>query len=280
MTLFKVHKTRTTAFRPQSDGLAERLNRSLQECMKALLTESCDHNLSDWDERLPEALFAYNTRVQSSTGFTPFRLQYGREARLPTDLTGTVPASDEHEPFKFAAEARKRIRAEQEIARRHLGQASKRQKELYDRKVYGKPYSAGDRVMFYYDAIRPGCSRKFWIFWRGPYVVKKRLSETTYRIQLENGDQRTRRVAHFNKLAPYRGQMQLVGQREQENSANSDDEDDGIPVYRSEERPPGAPPRRTQPERVRQPPRVYVPETGQWERRAPLTAIVTRHRIQ
>jgi len=34
--------------------------------------------LSEWDEHLPAAVFAYNTSEQRSTKYTPFFLMYGR----------------------------------------------------------------------------------------------------------------------------------------------------------------------------------------------------------
>ena len=40
----------------------------------------------DWDLILPYVGFAYNTTKQESTGFSPFYLLYGREAKLPLDM--------------------------------------------------------------------------------------------------------------------------------------------------------------------------------------------------
>ena len=77
-----IKKTRTTAYHPQSDGLVERFNRTLQS-MLATTTES---HPATWENHLQKVVMAYNTSVQSSTGYTPFFLMLGREARLPADL--------------------------------------------------------------------------------------------------------------------------------------------------------------------------------------------------
>jgi hypothetical protein len=46
----------------------------------------------DWDERLPLFLLAYRATNHDTTGFTPARLVFGRELRLPCDLVfGTLP---------------------------------------------------------------------------------------------------------------------------------------------------------------------------------------------
>jgi hypothetical protein len=46
----------STAFHPQTDGQTERLNRTLEEMLRAYVTYKQDQ----WDEYLPAAEFAYN----------------------------------------------------------------------------------------------------------------------------------------------------------------------------------------------------------------------------
>ena len=40
----------------------------------------------DWHEKLPFALHAYRTAMQTSTGVTPFSLVYGMETFLPVEV--------------------------------------------------------------------------------------------------------------------------------------------------------------------------------------------------
>ena len=61
--LMGLKKTRTTAYHPQSDGLVERQNRTLQEILSTFIVE----HQADWDEMLDQAVFAYNTSVHEST---------------------------------------------------------------------------------------------------------------------------------------------------------------------------------------------------------------------
>ena len=39
---------------------------------------------TDWDQYLPTVQLMYNTTVNTSTGYTPYFLLYGRECRMPT----------------------------------------------------------------------------------------------------------------------------------------------------------------------------------------------------
>ena len=75
-------KTRTTAFHPQSDGMIERLNRTMED----LLAKTVSDNQKDWDECLPFVMMAYRSSTHESTGFSPTELMMGREVSLPIDL--------------------------------------------------------------------------------------------------------------------------------------------------------------------------------------------------
>ena len=72
--LLCVHPIRTTPYHPQTDGLVERFNQTL----KAMLRKAAVQEGKDWDRLIPYVLFAYREVPQSSTGFSPFELLYGR----------------------------------------------------------------------------------------------------------------------------------------------------------------------------------------------------------
>ena len=84
--LFKstgVHHIISSAYHPQTNGLDERFNQTLQRALLKMI----DENQSDWDKYLDSVLFAYRTSKQASTKFSPFFLLYGREPVLPVELT-------------------------------------------------------------------------------------------------------------------------------------------------------------------------------------------------
>ena len=75
---FGVHKSRTTAYHPQGDGMVERFNRSLLQLLRAYVDTQ-----SDWEQYLPLVLYAYRTSIHSSTGVSPFLLMYGHNPSSP-----------------------------------------------------------------------------------------------------------------------------------------------------------------------------------------------------
>ena len=85
--LLHIQPIRTSPYYPQTDGLVERFNQTL----KAMLRKTADEGGKDWDKWVPYLLFAYREVPQSSTGFSPFELVYGRQVRGPLD----VPRSPE-----------------------------------------------------------------------------------------------------------------------------------------------------------------------------------------
>ena len=72
----------STAYHPQTNGLDERFNQTLQRSLLKMI----DENQNEWNKYLDSVLFAYRTSKQASTRFSPFFLLYGREPRLPIEL--------------------------------------------------------------------------------------------------------------------------------------------------------------------------------------------------
>ena len=62
--ILEIAKTRTTPYHPLSDGLVERLNRTL---LNMLAMATADHP-SQWKCHLRSLCMAYNTSIQSTTG--------------------------------------------------------------------------------------------------------------------------------------------------------------------------------------------------------------------
>jgi hypothetical protein len=73
------HHMSTTA-NPQAN-LVERLNGVLKDMLAMFVHQ----NQADWDIYIPVVAHAYRTTVNTVTGYSPFRMLYGREARLPTE---------------------------------------------------------------------------------------------------------------------------------------------------------------------------------------------------
>ena len=160
------HKTRTSPYHPESDGMVERFNRTLL----MMLAMVAGKNRDDWDDLLPAVMMAYRSSVHESTGYSPYRLMFGEECTLPMDIgLPTDPSQPQEElTSPYAIWVRDALEEAYEQVRLHSGQAVRRQKRLFDRRAITRTFAKGDWVMRYY---APAKKCKLDSAWVGPYLV-------------------------------------------------------------------------------------------------------------
>ena len=120
---------------------------------------------------------AYNTSVQSSTGFSPFYLMFGRQAKLHVDtIHGSPPTEPLHE---HAHSLRSRLGVSYSKVKVHPGTAIYGQNSKY----MGRNSREGDLVWLNYPVMARRASWKQHCPWSEPYTVEMKLSTVVYRIQ-------------------------------------------------------------------------------------------------
>ena len=192
--LLEMHKTRTTPYHPQSDGLVERLNKTLT----TMLSNFVNANQSDWDALLPYVMMAYRSSMQSSTKHTPYEALLGRQIVLPVDVLMDQCEEGYSNVHEYVQTVRQRLRTVAGAIQRHQQAASQSQKEFYDLKISHQYYEPGERVWVRDKRRRRGQCPKLKKRFAGPYLVLERLSDVLYRLKGDNGDT----VVHFNRLKP------------------------------------------------------------------------------
>ncbi|KAJ8037468.1 hypothetical protein HOLleu_18285 [Holothuria leucospilota] len=200
--LLDIEKTRTTAFHPQSDGMVERFNRTLED-MLALVVEP---NQKDWDTWLPYLMLAYRSAIHESTGYTPSELMLGRTVTLPYDGMVTAPPVEEDMPKsypEYITKLRDTFEKVHNGARKHLRIPHERQRKDYNRKAHLHQYKVGDCVWLRSPGRKKGLSPKLQAKWKGPCLIEEKLSDVTYRIK--EGPRTKSKVVHHNRLKPHKG---------------------------------------------------------------------------
>ena len=188
----------STAFHPQTDGQTERMNRTLEEMLRAYST----YNQDQWDEYLPAAEFAYNNSKQTSTGYTPFELDCGQHPLTPASLLSqgtSVPAADnflEHWENMIA------------MAKDSLREAQDNQTKYANQHRRHLTFNLGDKVLLSaqyinnpVDRNRP--TRKLTPRYLGPYTISAIISTTAYKLNLPT-TLRIHPVFHVSKLKLYK----------------------------------------------------------------------------
>ncbi|CAC5414109.1 unnamed protein product [Mytilus coruscus] len=91
-----IHKTRTTPFRPKSDGMVEKSNSTIETMLSAFVSK----HQRDWDEYIYLLMLAYRSSEHESLGTSPCSILFGREVNLPVNLILGRPET-EKSPFNL-----------------------------------------------------------------------------------------------------------------------------------------------------------------------------------
>ena len=201
-TAFRTHHKTSSPFRPQSQGIVERLNHTIAE----MLSMYVNSDQKIWAEILPYVIFAWNTSRHEATGFTPFFLIYNREAEIPTDLEFNVSANPLTEAAKkgqdYVQMLQQRLNTARSLVANRLMSLDEKRKERYDENRRDVIYEEGELVLIYRPVRKVGKSDKLQHCYIGPYVIVKQLSSVNYQVQFQ-GKKKTQ-IVHVAQMKPYR----------------------------------------------------------------------------
>ena len=76
-----IHHSKTALYRPQSNGTVERFHQTLMQMVRRFNSDQ-----KNWDDCLPYLLFACHEAPCSTTGFSPFKLIFGKQVCGPLDI--------------------------------------------------------------------------------------------------------------------------------------------------------------------------------------------------
>ncbi|KAL5502554.1 hypothetical protein EMCRGX_G009350 [Ephydatia muelleri] len=187
MKILNIKHHLITAYHPQSNGLVERFNQSLQNILRKYIQEKKDK----WDDYLDTCTFAYNTSRHESTKFTSFEIMFGRKAILPLDLDAGVHQGPCNEAEVTICSQETEIQQKEsqhkallEEVQKNIISAQKKQKEQYDKK-HSKAvfYSAGTHVLKKDFRKKKRKGSKLDFPWVGPYLITRSLGKGFYELQ-------------------------------------------------------------------------------------------------
>ena len=176
---FKIKHGFSTPYHPKSNGLVERLNKTIKEALAKLIEEQ-----DQWDINIPSILFAYRTKKQDSTKIEPFYLTYGREARLPTDGNNIQPINLSDRIDHLI----NKLPIERYQTKEVIKEAQKKQKEQHDKRFKRKQdFKIGDKILYYNAAKEKQWSGKLEEKWKGPYFIHEIIVHGSYKIKDTTG---------------------------------------------------------------------------------------------
>lgn len=199
LSLMGIRKSRTTPYHPQGDPQPERFNRTLISMLGTLGQEK----KRSWSQHVPYLVHAYNSTKCDSTGYSPYHLMFGREARLPVDLCfGTSPDGIEDACHtRYVSKLKEDLKQAYKLASAAADKRHQRNKKLYDHRVTFQSIEVGDRVLLRNLGLRG--KHKLESRWNPePYVVVGRMPNLpVFKIRREDGRPGTKTM-HRDHLLP------------------------------------------------------------------------------
>ena len=188
----------STSAHPETDGQTERMNRTLEQMLRSYV----NYKTNDWDEHLVYCEMAYNNSVQSSTGYSPYYMNYGVHMRLPVHMTNAqVNQMSTNETANQMFTHMNDILA---TAKNNLQHAQERQTRNANKHRQQVNFQVGDQVLLSTANLKiDDRARKLTSKYIGPFTIKNKISDVVYELELPSSLGRIHPVFHVSRLRTY-----------------------------------------------------------------------------
>ena len=168
------------------NSLTERFNQTLVNHLMRVINPEAD----DWDEYLQPIAFSFRCGKQASTQFSPFKLMYGVDARMPMELQEAcntlIEVQDNITPEDIQARLRfvtEKVSGVRDSAKTNIEAAQASQKRRYDIKHKGPEYQVGNKVLRYNRRRDTRMGDKLGQPFTGPYEIVEVVGRGVYRLK-------------------------------------------------------------------------------------------------
>ena len=174
--------TKTTAYRPCSDGTVERLFRELLTKLRVEITRrsGVDGQTANWPELLPWAELVLNTTRHTATKETPWFLQHGRQFRKPLELMFNADSNNESGTAAYEDRMERQMR--EAVERAKTAQEKAREAMAKRRPENPSQQSIKEGDLVYVKALHRGVDDKLKARQTGPYKVEKKVGDQVYKV--------------------------------------------------------------------------------------------------
>ena len=182
----KIHFT--LPYHPQSNGACERLNETIVNMLSSYTQEA----QNKWANYLPFVVFAYNTSVHTTTGFTPYRLLCGREAAVGSEAALRVRDARENDYPAYVQKMQQDFITSDELIGQRVRQAADTREATNDAYRSITSFDVGDQVFVYWppkSSKKDQLSRKLMSPYRGPFTVTLQFNAVSYQVRDNNTGQ-------------------------------------------------------------------------------------------
>ncbi len=197
--LLGVKKSRTTPYHPQGDPQPERFNRTLLDMLGTL----DPRQKQQWSRHIGHLVHVYNCSLNEATGYSPYFLMFGREARLPIDLSFGVSSDGTSTKSyqRFVKTLQQELKSAYELAEENAGKKNAGNKRRYDQRLHYSHLVPGDRVLIRNLGLQG--KHKLADRWSTePYVVQSQMPNLpVFRLKPVSGTGPVK-ILHRNHILP------------------------------------------------------------------------------
>lgn len=196
--LTKSQHVKATPYHPETNGLAERSIRTIRSMMGHYVNES----FTNWDLYLNKLIFAYNSAVQVTTGESPYKLLFGREPKLPIDVTFKLPNQN-----RFLQMTKDSYDECVNFVRIRVSDAQSTQKKEYDIRHRDVSFEVNDLIGVRTPKREKGKSTKLFPKFSGPYKVTRVVTPVTYEVKPVDSKRGKPMMVHVQRIKKWNSEI-------------------------------------------------------------------------
>jgi transposase InsO family protein len=195
----------STAYHPQTDGLAERMIQTLEDmlrrfCSFGLEFKNSDGYTHDWVSLLPALEIAYNSSKHSSSKEIPYILERGWIPRMPKDhINNKLP-----HVHPTSLDFKRMLDITHEHAKKCVQDAAEYNKLRWDKSHKEPSFQIGDKVLLStVNFNNLGGNRKLKPSFVGPFTIKQLHGKNAVEVILTDEFSRKHPVFPVSLIKPY-----------------------------------------------------------------------------
>ena len=182
MEMMGIERRLSTPYHAQSNGMVERFNGTLKNMLHKLIADK-PHT---WDKLIPAVLFAFREIPNTTTGYPPFTLMYGRQVRGLAVIIADICSGTDNivEEYNFVHDYANRlyqdINKACEIAAENAKTKLAEYRETRSSHTRHREFSKGDKVLI----LLPQDGNNLFMRYQGPYIIRKVANDNNYVCQV------------------------------------------------------------------------------------------------
>ena len=177
--IYRVARHKTASYNPRANGCVERQNATIAQTIRMYVNK----DQTNWHLLLPTVLMSIRSSPNTETsGYSPFKMLFGDEMRLPFDTTLIPRETLGPEAKTHVTQLIDRLKIVHEQAARNTELTQTESKQKHDANAKDSNFLLGEQVLLKVHKTRTGLAKKFEDKFTGPFYIREKGPYDTYKI--------------------------------------------------------------------------------------------------